>query len=60
MAETYGEFVCRLCQFRDQMRRTPEGREAFADVVDTLAYMKYRAGQGRPVTYEQAKEASGT
>lgn len=60
MAETYGELVCRLCKLRDEMKKTAEGREAFADVVDTLAYMKYRAGHGMPMTYEQAKEINGT
>lgn len=28
MADTYGELICRLCQLRDDMKKTPEGREA--------------------------------
>lgn len=60
MTETYGELVCRLCRLRDEMKKTPAGREAFADVVDTLGLMAYLEGQGRPVTYEEAKEINGT
>ena len=28
MTETYGELICRLCQLRDDMKKTPEGRKA--------------------------------
>lgn len=56
MAETYGELITRLCQLRDEMRRTPQGLDALADIVDVLVYMKYRKSLGLPITYEQAKE----
>ena len=36
MAETYGELITRLCQLRDEMRRTPGGRAALEIVVREL------------------------
>lgn len=51
MAETYGELICRLCQLRDEMRRTVEGQRALWEVTDTLALAIQRG-----ITYEKAKE----
>ncbi len=51
MAETYGELISRLCQMRDEMRKTDAGRIALGEVTNTL---KVAIGLG--VTYEKAKE----
>ncbi len=54
MAETYGELICRLCQLRDQMRKTDAGRIALGEVINTLV-----VAVGRGITYEKAKELIG-
>ena len=37
MAEAHGELICRLCRLRDEMKKTPAGRAALAQVVADLA-----------------------
>ena len=51
MPDTYGELICRLCQLRDDLKQTPEGRAALVDVIVTLEYA-IRDG----VTYYEEKE----
>lgn len=54
MSSSYGELICRLCQLRDEMRRTNAGRIALGEVINTLV-----VAVGRGVTYEKAKELIG-
>lgn len=49
MADTYGELISRLCQLRDEMNKTPEGRAALREVKKALRIMRRRG-----VSYEKA------
>ena len=38
MAESQGQLICRLCQLRDELKKTPQGRLALMDVVTALVW----------------------
>lgn len=33
---TIGELITRLCQLRDELKKTPEGRAALESVIDEM------------------------
>lgn len=54
MAESQGQLICRLCQLRDEMKKTVEGRAALEAFTITLAVA---AANG--ITLEAAKKILG-
>ncbi|MCD7769875.1 MAG: hypothetical protein LUH36_07180 [Oscillospiraceae bacterium] len=43
---TYGELITRLCQLRDEMNKTEQGRMCLGNVVATLKYNPERYMEG--------------
>lgn len=55
-----GELITRLCQLRDELKRTPWGFAALYDVRFAMEIMVRHEKQGEPISYEAAKKATKT